>query len=215
MAPTIHEIYYKVMENNFMAISTCGRIMDMSGIKKFPNPKIKTGLPIHPVFLLAHPQSPGSIMIEKWAKEKPSRRDRVAAERALLSEISKPDKYSISREKENLVLLYRRLESGRVICIDTNMGRMLTGGVGIAHIDMNNANNELKNLRLVRLRTACDMLRNFEDDGGSSNDYLYIDGGSVPSFWKNTISRGWTWLGGPGWLADVFLSCPTPSLSRP
>jgi len=180
MAPTIEDVYYKVMANNFTAISSCGRIMDMSGIKKFPNPEIKTGLPIHPIFLLAHPQSQGSIMIKKWAKEEPSRRDRAAAKRVLLSENSKPDcdKLRITR-KHNLVLLVRRLESGRVISIDTNMGKMLVGGVGIAHIDMNNANNELKNLRMVRLREAVDMLRNFEDDGGSSNDYLYIQDGSA------------------------------------
>ena len=173
-APTIHDTYYKAMEKNFLAISTCGRIMCMSGVKKFPNPEINMGLPIHPIYLLAyHPQ--GSNMIRKWAKEKPSRRDQADAKRVLMSEMSKPDKLKITSEKHNLVLLFRRLESGRVICIDTNMGKMLVGGVGIAHIDMNNANNKLENLRMVCLREAINMLRNFEDDGGCSNDYLYIE----------------------------------------
>ena len=52
---------------------------------------------------------------------------------------------------------------------------MLVGGIGIAHIDMDNANNKLQNLRMVHLREAINMLRNFEDDGGCSNDYLYIE----------------------------------------
>ena len=113
-------------------------------------------------------------------KEKPSRRDQDDAKRVLLSEMSKPDKLKITSEEHNLVLLFRRLESGRVICIDTNMGKMLVGGIGIAHIDMNNANNKLQNLRMVRLREAINMLRNFEDDGGCSNDYLYIEDTAAP-----------------------------------
>lgn len=51
--------------------------------------------------------------------------------------------------EEDLVLLRRRLPSGRVISIDTCEFAMLNGGVGIAHLNMNNGDNRVDNLKYV------------------------------------------------------------------
>ena len=61
---------------------------------------------------------------------------------------------------DGLVLLRRRLPSGRIISIDTCNNDMLTGGYGIAHLDMNNANNVPSNLKWVNEAEARVLLLN-------------------------------------------------------
>ena len=51
--------------------------------------------------------------------------------------------------EEDLVLLRRRLPSGRVIWIDTCEFAMLNGSVGIAHRNMDNGDNRVANLAYV------------------------------------------------------------------
>ena len=51
--------------------------------------------------------------------------------------------------EEDLVLLRRRLPSGRVISIDTCEFAMLNGSVGIAHRNMDNGDNRVANLKYV------------------------------------------------------------------
>ena len=51
--------------------------------------------------------------------------------------------------EEDLVLLRRRLPSGRVISIDTCEFAMLNGSVGIAHLNMDNGDNRVANLKYV------------------------------------------------------------------
>jgi len=48
-----------------------------------------------------------------------------------------------------MILLSRRLPSGRVLHVDTMDGAMLSGGTGILHKDFNNANNAVSNLAYV------------------------------------------------------------------
>ena len=50
---------------------------------------------------------------------------------------------------DGMVLLCRRLPSGRVLHVDTLDGDMLDGGSGILHKDFNNANNRVDNLAYV------------------------------------------------------------------
>ena len=50
---------------------------------------------------------------------------------------------------DGMVLLSRRLPSGRVLHVDTMDGAMLNGGSGILHKDFNNANNAASNLAYV------------------------------------------------------------------
>ena len=68
---------------------------------------------------------------------------------------------------DGLVLLRRKLPSGRVISIDTCNNDMLTGGYGIAHLDMNNANNIPSNLNWVNESEARALLLNFTEDSES------------------------------------------------
>ena len=62
---------------------------------------------------------------------------------------------------DDMVLLRRKLPSGRVISIDTVDGQMLRGGEGIAHVNMDNSDNNITNLRPVSEREARAMLMEF------------------------------------------------------
>ena len=48
------------------------------------------------------------------------------------------------------MLLRRKLPSGRVISIDTCDFAMLSGGAGVAHLNMNNGDNRFENLKFVK-----------------------------------------------------------------
>ena len=72
-----------------------------------------------------------------------------------------------------LTLLRRILPSGRVISIDTSEGNLLRGGKSIAHVDMNNSNNNIENLKMVDLKDALKLLHEFRDDGKESGDFLF------------------------------------------
>ena len=63
--------------------------------------------------------------------------------------------------EEDLILLSRRLPSGRVISIDTCEFAMLNGGVGIAHINMDNGDNRIENLTYVTEAKARRMLAEY------------------------------------------------------
>ena len=69
----------------------------------------------------------------------------------------------IERVDDDLVLLRRKLPSGRVISIDTCDFAMLNGGAGIAHLNMNNSDNRVKNLKWVKEGEARKMLMDFEE----------------------------------------------------
>lgn len=64
---------------------------------------------------------------------------------------------------DDMILLRRKLVSGRIINIDTCDGELLAGGYGIAHIDMNNGNNRIDNLKRVTEFEARRMLMEFEE----------------------------------------------------
>ena len=72
-----------------------------------------------------------------------------------------------------LTLLRSILPSGRIISIDTSEGNLLRGGKSIAHVDMNNSNNSIENLKMVDLKDALKLLRDFRDDGKESGDFLF------------------------------------------
>ena len=56
------------------------------------------------------------------------------------------------------------LPSGRTINIDTMDFAMLNGGQGLAHINMNNSDNRVSNLKYVPESEARKMLTEFEDN---------------------------------------------------
>mmetsp|Transcript_29058 Transcript_29058/g.67995 ORF Transcript_29058/g.67995 Transcript_29058/m.67995 type:complete len:198 (-) Transcript_29058:1960-2553(-) len=64
---------------------------------------------------------------------------------------------------DDLVLMRRKLPSGRVISIDTCEFAMLNGGAGIAHLNMNNGDNRVENLKWVKEAEARKLLMEFED----------------------------------------------------
>ena len=75
-----------------------------------------------------------------------------------------------------LTLLRNILPSGRIISIDTSDGKLLKGGKSIAHVDMNNSNNNIENLQMVDLMQALNLLHEFRDefrDGKESGDFLF------------------------------------------
>ena len=69
----------------------------------------------------------------------------------------------IERVDDDLVLLRRKLPSGRIISIDTCNFAMLNGGAGIAHLNMNNGDNRGENLKWVKEDEARKMLMDFEE----------------------------------------------------
>ena len=69
----------------------------------------------------------------------------------------------IERVDDDLVLLRRKLPSGRVISIDTCEFAMLNGGAGIAHLNMNNGDNRVENLKWVQENEARKLLMEFEE----------------------------------------------------
>lgn len=62
---------------------------------------------------------------------------------------------------EGVVLLSRHLPSGRVISIDTCEFAMLNGGVGIAHVNMDDRDNRVENLKYVTEAEARRMLAEY------------------------------------------------------
>ena len=64
---------------------------------------------------------------------------------------------------DGMVLLSRKLPSGRVLHVDTMDGAMLNGGSGILHRDFNNANNAVSNLAYVGEIEARQALAAFEE----------------------------------------------------
>ena len=65
--------------------------------------------------------------------------------------------------EDDLVLLRRRLPSGRVISIDTCEFTMLNGSSGIAHLNMDNGDNRVVNLKYVTEAEARALLLNFRE----------------------------------------------------
>jgi len=163
-------------------ILDCGRIVDQFGVKRFPkfdpitghtlvlneNEYEREAVPIHPIFLI-HFMPQGKKIIKDWLIDQRSKVKGHIGPPTICNRVRAAGGGKALQSKElffkyqPLNLLCRRLESGRVICIDANNKEIYIGGVGIAHIDMNNANNKLE---------AVSMLMNFKDDGGSSNDYV-------------------------------------------
>ena len=60
-----------------------------------------------------------------------------------------------------MALLRRMLPSGRTINIDTMDFAMHNGGQGLAHINMNNSDNRVNNLKYVSEPEARKMLMEF------------------------------------------------------
>lgn len=69
---------------------------------------------------------------------------------------------------DELILMRRKLPNGRIISIDTCDRAMLGGGHGIAHLNMNNADNRADNLRYVSEQEARYRLSTFQEE---ENDY--------------------------------------------
>ena len=67
------------------------------------------------------------------------------------------------RQAHGMTLLSRKLPSGRVINVDTMDGEMLRGGSGIAHLNMDNGDNRIVNLKYVTEAEARSLLLAFED----------------------------------------------------
>ena len=67
----------------------------------------------------------------------------------------------VDHDLDSLVLLCRKLPSGRVISIDTCNFAMLNGSAGIAHLNMNNGDNRVENLKLVNEDEARKLLMEF------------------------------------------------------
>ena len=74
------------------------------------------------------------------------------------------DSYCYIQEVDDMILLRRKLPSGRIISIDTMDFAMLNGGAGIAHLNMNNGDNRVENLKCVGEAEARKLLMEFEDD---------------------------------------------------
>jgi hypothetical protein len=77
-------------------------------------------------------------------------------------DFSRDDECYLEMVDDDLECLCRRLPSGRVIRIDT-MFQMMNGGVGMAHLNMNNMDNRPFNLGYVAEREARAMLMAFEE----------------------------------------------------
>ena len=76
------------------------------------------------------------------------------------------EKYCYIEEvDEDLVLLRRKLPSGRIISIDTMDFALLNGGEGIAHLNMDNGDNRAENLKRVNEAEARKLLMEFEEEG--------------------------------------------------
>lgn len=71
--------------------------------------------------------------------------------------------YCYIERVDDMVLLRRKLPSGRVISIDTCDSAMLNGGAGIAHLNMNNGDNRVENLKWVKEAEARKLLMEFEE----------------------------------------------------
>jgi hypothetical protein len=67
----------------------------------------------------------------------------------------------IERVCDDLVLLRRKLTNGSTISIDTCDFNMLNGGVGIAHLNMDNGDNRIANLAQVTEADARKLLMEF------------------------------------------------------
>ena len=67
----------------------------------------------------------------------------------------------VERFDDTLVLLRRKLPSGHIISIDTCDFAMLNGGCGIAHLNMDNSDNRIENLKWVNEGEARRMLLEF------------------------------------------------------
>jgi len=178
-------------------ILDCGRIVDQFGVKRFPKFDPISGhtldldtdehetiaVPIHPIFLI-HFMPQGKNIIMDWFEDSGAGL-RTHSWKTPIKFIKALESGELFFKRLPLDLLCRRLESGRIICIDTNFREIYVGGVGIAHIDMNNSNNKLDNLRMVCFPEAIHMLMNFDDDGGSSNKYLRAE----PEWYKKVAPR--------------------------
>ena len=70
--------------------------------------------------------------------------------RAFIEGATDKDYCYVERVDDDLVLLRRKLPSGRIISIDTCDFAMLNGGAGIAHLNMNNGDNRVENLVVVK-----------------------------------------------------------------
>ena len=70
--------------------------------------------------------------------------------------------YCFVERIDGLALLRRKLPSGRVISIDTCDFAMLNGGAGIAHLNMNNCDNRVENIKWVKEGDARKLLTEFE-----------------------------------------------------
>lgn len=64
---------------------------------------------------------------------------------------------------DDMALLRRTLRSGRVISMDTDGFTMLNDGYGIAHLNMNNADNRVENLKWVTESEARELLLSFQE----------------------------------------------------
>ena len=64
----------------------------------------------------------------------------------------------------DMLCLSRALPSGRTINVDSVYGQLFRGGVGIAHVNMNNADNRPFNLKLVYEWEARRMLMEFKEE---------------------------------------------------
>ena len=61
-----------------------------------------------------------------------------------------------------MILLCCHLANGRIIQIDTDDFKMLNGGFGIAHLNMDNSDNRIDNIKLVTEAEARKMLLEYE-----------------------------------------------------
>ena len=77
-----------------------------------------------------------------------------------------------------MFMLSRRLPSGRIINIDAMDGALFHGGLGIAHLNMDNGDNSVTNLKYVDLAEAQALLLQF------------IDGGAAPAPGGHVNARG-------------------------
>jgi hypothetical protein len=71
-------------------------------------------------------------------------------------------KHLFLRKSDGMVLLCRHLSNGRIIQIDTDDFKMLNGGFGIAHLNMDNSDNRIDNIKLVTEAEARKMLLEYE-----------------------------------------------------
>lgn len=94
-----------------------------------------------------------------------------------------PDLYD-----DNLVLLCRKLPSGRVISIDTCDFEMLNGGTGIAHLNMDYGDNRATNLKCVKENEARKILMDFEDT--SVDQAIKYDTSAAAAIFRRVFAAG-------------------------